>query len=151
MSAATSTNKMSVVIDTNVVVEFLHAQMSTPTNDQQVRAITLFRNLEVGAIEGILPEVVLHECYLVLVLRNNKLTTPEFFKVFDEMLSWPCWLMDSQEISIYGRALEYLSHSPKLEFSDAVIAARAETYGAELATFDQGLLAVYDGPVWSID
>lgn len=141
---------MSVLIDTNVVVDYLYSRNTDPLNPLQTRAVSLFTNLELGLQTGILPEVVIHECYLVTVLRNERLSSSEFCGVFDEILSWPCWLMDSFEIGVYGRALDYLDQYPKLEFSDAVIAARAEAWGAELATFDRDLLAVYDGPVWSI-
>lgn len=140
-----------LAIDTNVFV----ASFNTPVTDQEARqhmsASGVLSDISTGNIPAVVTEVVLHECYYVMVMRDKKLDNQTFCDLFRRVLVWPGWAMPSSELDVFNRALDYLQIEPRLEFSDAVIAARAEAYGAELATFDKDLLAVYDGPTWTID
>lgn len=140
-----------IAIDTNVFV----ASFNTPVTDRDVRQHTtankVLSDISTGSISGVVTEVVLHECYYVMVMRDKTLDNESFCDLFRRVLAWPGWAMPTGELHIFNRALDYLQIEPRLEFSDAVIAARAEAYDAELATFDKGLLAVYDGPIWTID
>lgn len=141
----------TVATDTNLLVDYLFTLKQGVTYSRQRIAQQLMISIEFAETIGIISEIVIHECFVVLVMREKAFTVPEFCDAFQEMLLWPGWEMDEMQLGILLRAFQYLAQSPKLEFSDAVIAARAEAYGAELATFDKGLLAAYDGPVWSID
>jgi predicted nucleic acid-binding protein len=44
--------------------------------------------------------------------------------------------------------LEIFAWEPRLEYSDSLVAARAESLDATLATFDRRLATAYPGAVW---
>lgn len=141
-----------VVIDSSIIITFLIPPANEREANKLIHVTQLFQQIENGTITAVLPEVVLHETfYTLLGKRFPDVKLSPLCRAISTIIRWPGWQWKPQEQSINLRAIDILEAHPKLEFSDAVIAARAETYGAELATFDQGLLAVYDGPVWSID
>lgn len=137
-----------ILVDSNILID-LFVQPSDHHGKTRLAVIyPLMRKIEAGEVEAYVPEVVLHECFYVLVLRLRIIEPVEYCRAFASILRFPGWMMSSQELSVYMRAIDILENRPSLRFSDAVIAARAEAYGAELATFDQRLLAIYDGPRW---
>ena len=137
-----------IVIDTNVILAALR-QTVTPHDERHHRqASELLSQISENSQRALVPEIVLHECFYVLVMRDRDVTVDSFCDLFRHMLEWPGWAMRNEETEILVRAVDILQTNPKLEFSDAVIAARAEAHGAELATFDRRLAEAYGGPIW---
>lgn len=137
-----------ILIDTNFLVEFILPPFDAAAKARQHKATRLFIAIEQGISQAIVPEVVLHECFYVLVQRLKVIDEPTFIEIFRSIFQYPGWRMDSLEMAIFLRALDYLESHPKLEFSDAVIAARADVHDAELATFDQRLAKAFGGTIW---
>lgn len=139
---------MPISIDTNIFFAFLIPPVSETDTAHHSRAIELLQAVHEERVAGIVSEVVLHESYYVLVMRRKVLTVAEFGLIFQDILTWPGWAIPDSEKGIYLHALDILEENLKLEFSDAVIAARAEAHGAELATFDRRLAEAFGGPIW---
>lgn len=138
-----------IVIDTNVILASIR-QPATPADKRQHgKATDLLGQIAKGTDQALIPEIVLHECFYVLTMRDGDLSVDAFCNLFRGVLEWPGWTMPQFETSIFQQALEILMEYPKLEFSDAVIAARAEAHGAELATFDTRLAKAYGGTIWA--
>lgn len=138
-----------ILVDTNYLIDFILPPIDAAAESRQAAAKSLISGIEQGIYEAFIPEVVLHECFNVLVNRLQSLDANTFVMLFDSILQYAGWRNSPDDISIYRRALEYVQAGPKLEFSDAVIAARAEALGAELATFDKRFAAAFDGPIWA--
>lgn len=138
-----------IVIDTNIVLASLRQPVTDHDAMHHEKATRLMGEIAAGSTNAIIPEIVVHECFYVLVMRDRDTTVENFCDLMGRMLVWPGWSMDKAETEIYKYALRILQDSTKLEFSDAVIAARAEAHGAELATFDKRLAAAFDGPIWA--
>lgn len=138
------------MVDTNILITFF---TSAPTELEEMkskRVLSLFREIEAGTVRGLLPEVVLHEFFYVLLgSRYSHIELSTLCERVGGLLSWPGWQFASGEFDIYMRALDILQADPKLEFSDSVIAARAEAHGAALASFDRRLAKAYGGPLWA--
>lgn len=138
-----------ILIDTNVIL----ASIMQPVSHQDILnhdiATSLLSKVSTGGKQAIVSEVVLHECYYVLVTRDKRMATEEFCSIFRRFLEWPGWVFSGLEKETFLRALEIVEATPKREFSDAVIAARAEANGAELATFDKRLAKAFGGPIWA--
>lgn len=137
------------MVDTNILITFF---TSAPTELEELkskRVLNLFREIEAGTVRGLLLEVVLHEFFYVLLgSRYSHIELSTLCERVGGLLSWPGWRFESGEFDIYMRALDILQADPKLEFSDSVIAARAEAHGAALASFDRRLAMAYGGPLW---
>lgn len=138
-----------ILIDTSVMVEFILPPYDAAAETRQRAAIELFESIERGDTQAIVPEVVLHECFYVLVKRLKTIDEATFIEIFRSILQFSGWNLDALEKEVYFGALKILQTHPKLEFSDAVIAARAEVHDAELATFDQRLAKAFDGTIWT--
>lgn len=138
-----------IVIDTNVVLASVRKPVNSHDRRHHELATLLLGQIASGSQGAILPEIVMHECFYVLVMRDGDVSVNSFCGLFRRMLAWPGWAMGKSEIGIYIRALDIVDNHPKLEFSDAVIAARAEAHDAELATFDRRLAKAYGGPIWA--
>lgn len=138
-----------IVIDTSVLAEIFISPETGLDHTRREKARTLFQAIENNTADAILSEVAIHECYYVVVMRKKLYTAEKFAMLCRSLLHFPGWRMSDIDISTYIRALEIVSAQPKLEFSDAVIAARAEAYDAELATFDTRLAKAYSGRIWS--
>jgi predicted nucleic acid-binding protein len=105
--------------------------------------------LKPGDTHATLSEVVMHEVfYTMMSSRLRQLSLDDLCELMRSILAWPGWVFAAKEKTIYLRALEILQGHPKLEFSDSVIAARAESLDATLATFDLRLATAYPGAVW---
>lgn len=140
---------MLISIDTNVLIAFLVPPSTDLDVAQQTKANAVLEAVSNGTTRAIVSEIVLHESYYVLVMRGEMLSVNEFCEIFRDILSWPGWAIDERELGIYFRGLELVEAHPKLEFSDAVIAARAEHHEAQLATFDRRLAKAYGGTIWA--
>jgi predicted nucleic acid-binding protein len=129
-----------IVVDTNVFLRYLTTPTSDATRRMQHEALTFFRRVESGDLEATTTEVVLHEtCYILCSAKQYGFEAPRVATYLRTMLSWPGWTFPPGDRAIYLRALDIFAEYPKLEFSDSVIAARAEAMGAQLATFDERL------------
>lgn len=137
------------MIDTNVVLASLRQPITENDQKHHEKATQLMGEIAAGFTKAIIPEIVLHECFYVLVMRDRDTTVENFCDLMSRMLGWFGWSMGQTETDIYLSALRILQDSPKLEFSDAVIAARAEAHDAELATFDKRLASAFAGPIWA--
>ena len=138
------------MIDTNILITFFTSALTDLEEMKAKRVLSLFREIEAGDVRGLLPEVVLHEFFYVLLgSRYSHIELSTLCERVSGLLSWPGWRFESGDFDIYMRALDILQADPKLEYSDAVIAARAEAHGAELATFDRRLAKAYGGPIWA--
>lgn len=138
-----------ILIDTNYLVDFILPPFDVTAESRNQKATVLMLGIEDGRYRAIIPEVVLHECFYVLVAKLQSIDVPTFFDLFQSILQYRGWQLTTEDLDVYLRALAILLAHPKLEFSDAVIAARAEAYGAELATFDKRLAKAYGGPIWT--
>lgn len=138
-----------IVIDTNIVITYLAPTREEIDSGKFTRVLRLFKLIETDEAKAIIPEVALHETfYTLLGKRFPDTDLVELSQTVSRFLAWPGWAMERVEIEIYLRAISILQTDPKLEFSDAVIAARAEAHGAELATFDRKLAEAFGGPIW---
>lgn len=138
-----------ILIDTNYLVDFILPPFDEIAEARHAKARSLLSGIESGTYEAIAPEVVIHECFYVLVMKLQVIDVPTFVEIFQSILQYRGWHIRSMDVDIYLRALELLRSDLKLEFSDSVIAARAEAHGAELATFDKRLAQAYGGPIWA--
>lgn len=127
--------------------------VTIPTTPEDIRmkaqAKDLLTEIESGSMKAAIGEVVLHEfCYVSGSKRLDRLDVPTLCDLLRSLLSWPGWVIPPSDKSAYRRASDILEQHPKLEFSDSVIAARAEALNAELATFDSSLAKAHEGPAW---
>lgn len=138
-----------ILIDTNYLIDFILPPFDANAEARNQKATALMLDIEAGRVGAIIPEVVFHECFHVLVTRLNAIDVATFVDVFQSILQFHGWEFTREELEVYHRALAIVNAYPKLEFSDAVIAARAEAHNAELATFDKRLAKAYGGPIWT--
>lgn len=137
-------------VDTSVLL----CLVTVPTTPEDVamreRATVLLSAVESGEVRASMGEVVLHEfCYVSGSKRLKRLDVSTLCDLLRALVDWPGWVFPPGEKAIYMKALDILQDHPKLEFSDSIIAARAEALNAELATFDAVLARAYSGAVWS--
>jgi len=129
-----------ILVDTNVFLRYLTTATSEATERMQREALSLFRQIESGDLQATTTEVVLHEICFILCSAKQYGFDPDRVVVYlRTMLGWPGWVFPPGDKDVYLRALDIFAEHPKLEFSDSVIAARAEAVGAQLATFDERL------------
>lgn len=139
-----------VVVDTNVLIHFLTTPQSELESLKVEKVRRLLERIESGAISAILPEVVLHEMFYTLTGKRFPDThLPTLAVIVATILDWPGWEFSELDLAVYHRAIEILLSDPRLEYSDAVIAARAEAHGAVLATFDKRLADTFGGTIWA--
>ena len=138
-----------ILIDTNYLIDFILPPYDTEAESRHTKAKALLSGIEDGRYRAIMPEVVLHECFYVLVTRLEVIDVATFSELFQSILQYRGWRLGDEETTVYLRALDIVVATPRLELSDALIAARAEYHGAELATFDKRLASAYGGKTWS--
>lgn len=137
-----------ILIDTNYLIDFILPPFGAEAETRHKKAKRLLTGIEDGRYQVILPEVVLHECFYVLVTRLKAIDIPTFSEVFQSILQYPGWFTTEEQRGVYLRALDLVVSNTKLELSDALIAARAEYHKADLATFDRRLATAYGGKTW---
>ena len=138
-----------ILIDTNYLIDFILPPYDEIAEKRHAKAKSLISGIESGTFQAITPEVVLHECFYVLVMKLQVIDAATFVEIFQSLLQYRGWHMPPDDLAVYRRALEILKIVPRIEYSDAVIAARAEAHEAELATFDRRLAEAYGGPIWA--
>lgn len=138
-----------IYVDTSVLLCLVTVPSTPEDIRMQERAIDLLSAVESGRVQAAIGEVVLHEfCYVSGSKRLRRLEISELCDLLRTLIDWPGWVFPPGERSIFMRALDILQGNPRLEFSDSIIAARAEALNADLATFDARLARVYSGAIW---
>lgn len=129
-----------IFLDANVILSYLTEPTSAETRELKVRARHLFQQVASGQEEVTTSEVVLHEvCYILVSKKHYGQATDRVATYLIEILSFQGVRLTRNERAIYMRALDIFSEYPRLGFADSVIAARAESQGVPLATFDEYL------------
>lgn len=129
-----------IFLDTNMFLRHLTAPVDATTEIMRRTATAIFEAVERGEEEIITTEVVLHEVFYVLGSKAHYGLPPATIVEFLlPILSLAGFKFPAGDKRIYQRALDIFESSPKLEFSDSVIAARAEHLDIPLATFDEAL------------
>jgi predicted nucleic acid-binding protein len=129
-----------IFVDTNVFLRFFDGPGTPEATEMYNAAEALIHSAVRGEEDLTTSEVVLHE--VAYVLSSNKhynLPAPEVATYLLTILQIPGLKLPRGDKQLYLRALEIYSAIPKLEFSDSIIAVRAERLGASLATFDERL------------
>jgi len=129
-----------IFVDTNVFLRYFNGPGTPETKEWYTIAEALIQAAEGGETEITISEVVLHEVAFVLGSKKHyNLPVSEIAERLASILQMPGLILPPGDMQIYLRAVAIYSANPKLQFSDSVIAARAEHLGAELATFDKRL------------
>ena len=132
-----------IFLDANIFLRHLVRPATPETERMEAIVSTLFAAIERGDQEATTSEVVLHEvCYVLASKKHYHLSAVDIAAYLIPMLRMPGLKLGRGEKRLYVRALEIYVANPKLEFADAIIAARCETAGMELATFDEKLAKV---------
>lgn len=127
-----------IFVDANILLRYL-----TPPTDEVMQvhhqqATALLMAIEAGSVSATTNEVVLHEtCFVLLSPRIYGKSAGEVIEAMRGILRFPGWSFSSSDLALYLRALDLWEEHPKLEFSDAVIAACCEQDDLELASFDR--------------
>jgi predicted nucleic acid-binding protein len=138
-----------IFVDTNIFIYVLTSPVTPRDIHMQQRSRELFAEIASGKTHAILSEVVVHELFSTMMSsRLRQMSIVDLCEIVRSILNWPGWVMTTSDKTVFLRALDILQQHPKLEFSDSVIAARAEALGATLATFDARLAKAYSGAVW---
>lgn len=139
-----------IFIDANVLLYTLTGPETPKDIEMRAKSDELLAKVANGAVRATTSDVVLHEVCWVLGAKTRYGYDPShIIGIMESVLSWPGWWFPPGDLELYRRALGIFRNDPKLEFSDAMIAARVEAVGAELATFDRRLANAYAGTVWS--
>ena len=129
-----------IFLDANIFLRFVAPAETAAQKRMQDTAEYVFGLLDRSQLEATTSEVVLHEvCYVLTSKKQYSLTAAQAITAIEPILRLRSLKFPSGDREIYLRALEVWKSNPRLEFSDSVIAARCETNGWELATFDEQL------------
>lgn len=129
-----------IFLDANVFLRYLAPSSSPATVVMKDIAGELFASVRRGEEEATTSEVVIHEvCHILQSSNHYRMVTATVVDVLQSLIAMPGLIFPGTDKRVYLRALEILLNYPKLEFSDAVIAARAEWQGVPLAKFDEYL------------
>lgn len=139
-----------IFLDANVFLRAIAPAPDESTRRRQVLARALFKRVEAGELDVTTSEVVLHEtCFTLSSPRQYGAAPSAFVPDLAYLLSLAGMRFPRGDQAVYRRALELYLERPKLEFSDAVIAARCEAAGHDLATFDRHFDAIPTVQRWS--
>jgi predicted nucleic acid-binding protein len=132
-----------ILIDANVFLRYLVEPTSEKSREQHLIANHLLEEVHAGRVEATTSEVVFHDvCYVLTSPRQYGLSALTVIGMIRDILMWPGWVFPSGDHETYLRALDLWEGYSALEFSDAVIAARCERGGRDLATFDRHFDAI---------
>lgn len=127
-----------ILVDTNVLLRYLTPPTDAAMQIHHGQARGLMEAIERGEILATTLEVVLHEtCYLLNSPRVYGQPVGKVAPAIRAVLQFSGWRFPPGYLSLYERALDLWEAHPKLDFSDAVIAARCERGNLELASFDR--------------
>jgi predicted nucleic acid-binding protein len=125
-------------LDANIFLRFF-TQSPDPKNQRRSDiAKVLIGAVSRGEVLATTSEVVLHEVAFVLGSKNQYgLKTDEILDCLKFAVRLNGLRFSREDRWCYERALEILESHPRIQFSDAVIAARCEHREHTLATFDK--------------
>lgn len=127
-----------IFVDANVFLRYLTSAATSADLPPKAQARSLFDRLQSGDVLATTSEVVLHEVSFILgSSKHYGHTAATIAPQLSAMIQWPGFVFPMTDKAVYVRALEIWEQQPVLEFSDALIAARCERSGHELATFDK--------------
>lgn len=127
-----------ILVDTNVLLRYLTPPTDTAMQIHHDQATGLMEAIERGETLATTLEVVLHEtCYLLIAPRVYGQPVQNVAPAIRALLQFAGWRFPAGYLSLYQEALDLWEAHPRLEFSDAVIAARCERGDLELASFDR--------------
>ena len=132
-----------IFLDTNIFLRFLAPSTLPSSLAMKDVARELFDSVRRGELQATTSEVVIHEvCFVLQSSRQYGMSASQIVSYLQPLLGLPGMIFPGDDKRIYLQALETLLLYPKLEFSDAVIAVRAQSTGAALATFDEYLASM---------
>lgn len=138
-----------IFIDANVLLYTLTGPETPQDQEMRAKSDELLAKVAEGSIRATTSDVVFHEVCWVLGAKTRYGHDPQhILGIMQTVLNWSGWWFPPGDLKIYRRAFEIYAEEPRLEFSDSIIAARAEALNADLATFDSRLARVYTGVVW---
>jgi predicted nucleic acid-binding protein len=127
-----------IFVDANVFLRALTEPSTVKDEEWRRQATDLFQGVVEGSTLATTSEVVLHEVSFSLTSRKQYgMSAVDVIRILRSMISMPGMTFPGMEADVYRRALDLWEAHPKLEFSDAVIAARCERGDLELASFDR--------------
>lgn len=127
-----------IFLDSNIFLRALTAPVTASDREWREQAALLFAGIESGKLEATTSEVVLHEVSFNLTSsKHYAMAAHDVIRILRFLLAMMGLRFSGQEKDVYLRALDLWEEHPKLEFSDAVIAARCEHGDLELASFDR--------------
>ncbi len=129
-----------IFLDTNFFLRYLTVATVPELRRMQMVAAELFQSIERGDVEATTTEAVLHEvCYLLSSKQHYGISWTEISAYMSPLISMRNLRFARGERRLYVRALEIAVEHRRLGFADSIIAARCESAGFELATFDDKL------------
>lgn len=129
-----------IFLDANIFLRFFVDAASLQEEEMQEIASGIFEAVERGEESVTTTEVVIHEiCFVLGSSKQYDYPVEDIVFMVSGILSMPGFWLPRGEKQIYLDALELFRAHPKLEFSDSVIAIRAQRAGLQLATFDKAL------------
>jgi predicted nucleic acid-binding protein len=132
-----------ILIDANVFLRYLTHPDTDKLRAMNRMAMGLMEKIQSGELVATTSEVVLHEvCFILGSTKHYSNIASDIIIAMRDILMWPGWVFPSGDHETYLRALDLWEGYSALEFSDAVIAARCERGGRDLATFDRHFDAI---------
>jgi predicted nucleic acid-binding protein len=138
-----------IFLDTNIFLRHLAQATDSHTIRLQNEAERIFLAAEEGHLEVTTSEVVLHETLYFLTNRNfYNFPMDQAVRLVRALLQLRGFHLSASERVVLFRALDILEARNSLGFADAVIAARCEANGWQLATFDKALASIPEVTRW---
>jgi predicted nucleic acid-binding protein len=141
-----------IFLDANIFLRFLAGESNAQNRERVEIAGRLLQSIFQGDAQATTSEVVLHEVCFILQSKHHYGRAPaEIVEAMLKLLDMPSLVFPHGDREVYRRALNLWATRPALGFADAVIAARCERGGYELATFDGHFDCVASVRRWSSD
>lgn len=127
-----------IFVDANIFLRYLTYPDTDRLKELNRISVNFLDRVQHGDIQATTSEVVLHEvCFVLMSPQHYANRAVDVIQAMREILLWPGWVFPADDHAVYLRALDLWERHPRLEFSDAVIAARYERGDYELASFDR--------------
>ncbi len=128
-----------IFLDANIFLRLLVKSDNPEDKPKHDAARSLLERAERGDVQVTTSELVLHEvCFVLTSKRQYGLPAAEVVPLIRSFITGQTLSVSAQERSVWLRALEIWLQYPDLEFADSLYAAKCESNGWELATFDRG-------------
>ncbi len=129
-----------IFLDANVFLRYLVRPTDPKAQAMHATATALIDAIDRGDEEATTTEVVLHEvCYVLASKKHYGLPAADIAAYVTPLLRMPGLKLPRGDRRLYLRALDIYVARPRLEFADAIVAARVERRSIPLATFDEDL------------